>query len=92
LVPAFLESKRAGVLAAISALERKDCAPAGNIGHQLKGEGGAYGFDRLTEMGRELEEAAKRDNCASAFESARRLADYLGRIEVAYAPRTDSFI
>lgn len=86
LVPVFLDFKRADISKAISALRRKDCAPARETGHQVKGEGGAYGFDTLTAMGAELEEAAQRNDCEAALECAMRLADYLERVKVSYAP------
>jgi len=86
LVPLFLEFKRADVNKAIDALRQKDCARAREVGHQVKGEGGAYGFDSLTAMGAELEEAARRNDCEAALDTAMRLADYLERVQVSYAP------
>ena len=44
---------------------RRDYAAIGSIAHRIKGEGGSYGFDSMTEMGRALEvAAAKRDDAA----------------------------
>ncbi len=86
LVPSFLEFKRADISRAIAALKGADCAPAREVGHQIKGEGGAYGFDELTWMGMDLEQAAQRGDCAAALASALLLANYLARVQVSYAP------
>ena len=36
----------------------RDYAEIGRIAHRVKGEGGSYGFDTMTEIGRSLEHAA----------------------------------
>ncbi len=52
--------------------------------HQLKGAGGGYGFERLSDIASELEEACKRPE-PNLNEVCRRLdkvVDYLSRIRI----------
>ncbi|HXW84245.1 MAG TPA: response regulator [Candidatus Binataceae bacterium] len=84
LVPAFLDYKRADMEKALEALKQQDCATAREVGHQLKGEGLAYGFERLTEMGRDLEQSAERKDLDAARVIALQISDYLRRVEVHY--------
>ena len=86
LVPDFLEHKRAAIAEALKALQHGDCASALRVGHQLKGEGGAYGFWALTELGGALEEAARSNDLEGASRRAGELADFLNHVEVEYQP------
>ncbi|MGH7815024.1 MAG: PAS domain S-box protein [Candidatus Binataceae bacterium] len=84
LIPGFLQSKRADVAAVAAALESGDYALASAVAHQLKGEGGSYGFPAVTDMGRELEEAAAGSDRERALELAHELARYLESVQVTY--------
>lgn len=52
--------------------------------HQLKGAGGGYGYDELSEVAAELERACKESqpNIAKIAESLDRLLDHLQRVVV----------
>ena len=52
--------------------------------HQLKGAGGGYGFDGLTDVARELEDACKADDSSldRIGEALDRLLSYMARISV----------
>ena len=41
------------------ALENKDFTDLGFIGHSMKGSGASYGFPEISELGAEMEKAAK---------------------------------
>ena len=84
LVPQFLRSKRADIALTLSALERGDLETAVRVGHQLKGEGAAFGFDDVTAMGAELERAAKSADHSATLRWARALAEFLGHVEVRF--------
>ncbi|HUO05973.1 MAG TPA: PAS domain S-box protein [Candidatus Binataceae bacterium] len=86
LIPGFLQSKRADVAAVLTALESGDYALASTVAHQLKGEGGAYGFPTVTDLGRALEAAATNTDRDTALRLARELAQYLENVEVTYRP------
>jgi HPt (histidine-containing phosphotransfer) domain-containing protein len=82
LVPGFLENRRADLDNIRVALDRADYKGIHRIGHNLKGDSGALGFDGLGEVGRELERAALAQDDASIRAEVIRLADYLARVEV----------
>lgn len=85
LVPSFLALKRVDIKTALSALQRGEYEVAARVGHQLKGEGGAYGFDGVSEMGGELELAATCQDRQAAFRWAAQLAEFLEQVEVTFA-------
>jgi HPt (histidine-containing phosphotransfer) domain-containing protein len=82
LVPGFLENRRADLDSIRTALERGDYRGIHRIGHNLKGDSGALGFDGLGVVGRELERAAVEHDDADIRAELGRLADYLERVEV----------
>jgi len=82
LVPGFLENRRADLDNIRVALDRADYKGIHRIGHNLKGDSGALGFDGLGEVGRELERSALAQDDASIRVEVTRLADYLARVEV----------
>ena len=59
LVPGYLENRAQDLEQLRELLARGEFEPIGHIGHNLKGSGAGYGFDRLTELGAALEDAAR---------------------------------
>ena len=59
LVPGFLDGRRRDVDAIAAALERSDYDNVRILGHNMKGSGAGYGFNRITEIGASLEQAAE---------------------------------
>jgi HPt (histidine-containing phosphotransfer) domain-containing protein len=84
LIPEFLRSKRAHIALTLRALEQGDYEPAVRVGHQLKGEGSAFGLDQVTAMGAELELAATSADPYAALRWARALAEFLDHVEVRF--------
>jgi HPt (histidine-containing phosphotransfer) domain-containing protein len=89
LIPGFLIHKRADVIAIFEALARRDYAEIKRIAHRIKGEGGSYGFDSMTEMGRSLEQAAAMRDDGAVTALARQLLSYLERVEIVFQPSSD---
>lgn len=54
------------------------------LGHRLKGSGTSYGFVRLTELGADLEAAAKEDDLVQAGKLAAEVRAYLDNVEVVF--------
>ncbi len=84
LIPEFLENRRADVDAIGSAAGAEDYETVRVLGHSMKGSGGGYGFDELTEIGAGLEQAAKAKDGAAIRAGLDKLVDYLARVEVVY--------
>ena len=82
LIPGFLDNRAADVAKMRDLLQREDFAQIGLIGHSMKGAGGGYGFDRITEIGAALENAALAADISTIETNVELLADYLHRVEV----------
>jgi HPt (histidine-containing phosphotransfer) domain-containing protein len=84
LLPGFLDDWKGEIESIREALERDDYETIRKLGHNMKGTGGSCGLEEITEMGRNLEEAAK----AMAPEAIRvnldTLSSYLARVELVY--------
>ncbi len=81
LIPGFLDNRRKDVGEIRAALARQDFASIRLLGHSMKGAGGGYGFDPITDYGATLEQAALRQDVATIESALAALADYLARIE-----------
>jgi HPt (histidine-containing phosphotransfer) domain-containing protein len=86
LIPGFLTHKRADIDTIIKAVTRRDYAEIGRIAHRIKGEGGSYGFESITEMARGLEQAVANRDDGALTTLARQMLAYLDRVEVVYQP------
>lgn len=84
IIPGYLENRRRDVSAVLSALERGDFELIRNIGHKMKGTGGGYGFDRITDIGRHIEEAAKIKHHEEISRQVEMLKLYLEQVKVVY--------
>ncbi|HAU90499.1 MAG TPA: Hpt domain-containing protein [Elusimicrobia bacterium] len=84
LVPGYLEKKRGELPAFRAFLAARDLAALGAAGHKLVGAGGGYGFDRLTEIGRKLEDLSRAGDAQGLAGCLAELEDYLQNLEVVY--------
>lgn len=85
LIPDFLGMRREDVCSISAALEKGDYKTIEILGHSMKGSGGGYGFDRITDIGRSLEEAAKIPDSEKIKKMTEDLRNYLERVEVVYS-------
>lgn len=84
LMPIFLEGRREDVKALVEALEKGDYDTVLALGHNMKGAGGGYGFDFITELGQDLEQSAREQNAEKVGRLVKELSSYLERVEVVY--------
>ncbi len=82
LIPGFLENRRKDIAAMLDAVQQGDFETVRVLGHSMKGAGGGYGFDVVTEIGAALEQAAKQRNAAEIRDRVNELSRYLDRVEV----------
>jgi PAS domain S-box-containing protein len=76
-IPAYLQSCRDSVIGILDSLERIDFETATILGHNMKGSGSAYGFQRITEIGSALEAAAKRADAEGSRRWVLELSNFL---------------
>jgi len=68
LIPGYLENRRKDAEELQKALARSDFEVIRVLGHKMKGSGGGYGFDEISEIGRALEDAAKQSQAGKIRE------------------------
>lgn len=85
LIPGFLESRHKDVESMRQALDRRDYDDIRVLGHRMKGSGGGYGFETISQIGSALEKAALEENDAEIQRHLKELAFYLEHVEVTYA-------
>ncbi|MCP4352459.1 MAG: response regulator [Desulfobacterales bacterium] len=84
ILPRFIENRQKDIRAIGEALEKDDYEAIRVMGHSMKGAGGGYGLDPVTDMGLSIEQAAKNRNPEEIQTCTRELANYLGRLEIVY--------
>ncbi len=82
LIPAFLQNRRQNVIAMLDALDRGDFETVETLGHGMRGAGGSYGFQVITDIGAELEQAAGNVDADASRKWVGELSSYLDRVEV----------
>ena len=84
LVEEFLTEAAADLTAMRQALARGDLDTVRVLGHGLKGSGGGYGFDAVTELGRAVEAAAVRADAEALADLFQRLEKHLREVVIHY--------
>lgn len=82
LMPGFLQNRRQDVIAMLDALERRDFQTVERLGHGMKGAGGSYGFQAITDIGGALEQAAISADTDASRKWVGELSSYLDRVEI----------
>jgi two-component system sensor histidine kinase/response regulator len=84
LIPGYLKNRESDILALGKAVAEGDLQSARVIGHGIKGSGGGYGFSALSDIGRNIEQAAASEDADGVKRQIAILEDYLRRLEVIY--------
>lgn len=84
LIPGYLANREKDIAAIHNALEKKDLETIRILGHSMKGSGGGYGFETITEIGMLMEKAAKEGRDEDISLQVKRLEDYLRQVEIVY--------
>lgn len=84
IIPGFLENRQKDCKSVLDALEKGDYETIRILGHSMKGVGGGYGFNTVTDLGASIEQAAKNKNTMEIYNLINKLITYLDRVEVVY--------
>ncbi|UVT20946.1 MAG: Hpt domain-containing protein [Nitrospira sp.] len=84
IVPIFLANRKKDLLTLRVALTEQDFRTIQNLGHRMKGDGGGFGFDRISEIGAALELAAQRHDRSIVDQHIAQLEDFLHRVTITY--------
>ena len=66
----------------LDALDRGNFATVESLGHGMKGAGGSWGFQAITDIGAAVEQAAARADAPAARKWVGELTRYLDRVEI----------
>ncbi|MGD9600861.1 MAG: Hpt domain-containing protein [Gammaproteobacteria bacterium] len=81
LVPGFLANRQRDVESLRTLLEQGDFTAIRIIGHSMKGAGGGYGFDHITDLGAGIENAALDGDRRAIDMLTSELAEYLACVQ-----------
>lgn len=84
LIPKFLTNRKKEVVTMREALAQQDLETVRKVAHGMKGAGGSYGFDRVTEIAATIEQAAKAGTTVGLTETLDLLAVYLEQVQVVF--------
>jgi HPt (histidine-containing phosphotransfer) domain-containing protein len=84
LIPGFLENRHKDIKTMGEALTQGDYDTIRILGHSMKGAGGSYGFDAITDIGKSLEQAAIAKDSGGIKQMVQELSAYLDQVEVVY--------
>jgi HPt (histidine-containing phosphotransfer) domain-containing protein len=84
LVPVYMERRQRDVIGLEDALLMGDYQTIFMLGHSMKGSGGGYGFDGISEIGLRLESAGRESDYRPARLAIDDLKSYLCNVEVLY--------
>ncbi len=86
LIPQYLGNRRKDIEAVSRALGDEDYESISTLGHTMKGSGGGFGFDRISDIGSGLEAAAMGHDAARVRQWLEMLQDFLNRVHVIAEP------
>jgi PAS domain S-box-containing protein len=84
--PAYLENCRQNVVAMLAALDCGDFQAVIILGHNLRGSGGGFGFQKITDIGAGLEQAADVSDAAGSRRWVGELSSYLDHLRAGGRP------
>ena len=82
LMPLFMETRQRDLEGLSKGLAINDFASLHRIGHGMKGSGGAFGFQWITETGAIIEASALVNDHATIQKQFAPFSDYLARVEI----------
>ena len=84
IVADFLQHRRENASEIFVAMETADFEAVDDIGHDIEGTGGAFGFSDMALIGRSLQQAAKNGSLGDIRRLAEDLLSYLERLRIVY--------
>ncbi|HMS83961.1 MAG TPA: Hpt domain-containing protein [Nitrospira sp.] len=84
LIQKFMANRKKEIVAMREALDSQNFEMVRTIAHGMKGVGGSYGFDRVTDIATAIEHAAKAADAEAIRRELPVLESYLGCVEIVY--------
>jgi len=86
IIPAYLRNRREELALLPGLITAGDFDALRRIGHKMRGSGGGYGLDLLTELGERMENSAKAADKAALTAQAAELKEFLDSVEIEFVP------
>ena len=80
-IPAYLQNCKQNVIVMLDALDRVDFETVTGLGHQMRGSGGMFGFQAITDIGGAIELAAGSADTDASRKWLGALSIYLDGVE-----------
>jgi len=84
LIPVFLANRKKELETLRAALTAGDFDQLRQLGHRMRGVGNSYGFERVSTLGKEIEEGARNGDRAALEAHIAAYGEYLSSVRVAY--------
>lgn len=84
LVPTFMKNRAKELDALRAALGAGDFEQLRQLGHRMKGVGNSYGFEKVSLLGKQIEDGAKAADRGGLDARLAEYADYLARVQIVY--------
>jgi HPt (histidine-containing phosphotransfer) domain-containing protein len=84
LIPVFLSNRKKELDTLRGALAAADFEQLRQVGHRMRGVGNSYGFERVSVLGKHIEDGARSGDKASLQAHIEDYSDYLSKVQVAY--------
>ena len=84
LVPTFMKNRGKELETLRTALTAGDFEQMRQLGHRMKGVGNSYGFEKVSQLGKQIEDEAKTGDREALNTRLAEYADYLARVQIVY--------
>jgi HPt (histidine-containing phosphotransfer) domain-containing protein len=84
LVPTFMKNRGKELETLRAALSAGDFDQMRQLGHRMKGVGNSYGFELVSQLGKQIEDQAKAGDRDALNTRLVEYADYLARVQIVY--------
>lgn len=84
LIPNYLKNRSNDIKTIRECLNSGDFEKIKTLGHSMKGSGGGYGFDKITEIGAMIETAADAEEVSEIDSAVQTLEDYVQRVNIVF--------
>ena len=84
LIPVFMSNRKKELDALRVAFAAADFEQLRQLGHRMKGVGNSYGFARVSDLGKHLEDGARSGDRASLEAVITEYSEYLSKVQITY--------
>jgi len=84
LIPVFMGNRRKELEALRAAVAAAEFEQLRQLGHRMRGVGNSYGFARISEFGKRVEDGARSGDRASLEAVLADYRDYLAKVQITY--------